>query len=219
MADHLWAWPDGGRRETPIPKEAIVAQTPRGKTAVRDLLKSEVAGIRWLRTLTPAVLGVQEAEGLPEIQVIEVTAKGDDTSSAALDAIDSAIATPVVFEVRSAADARRVRFAASLQYSGAALRTAVFTTGWVAGDRRTPLPAAVDLRGFYAALLAPILPVSSRPEEGLAALASRVTEAVLLGREIERTETRMRNEKQFKKKVELRRSLKTIEAQLEEVRA
>lgn len=219
MADHLWAWPDGGRRETPIPKEAIVAQTARGRTAVRDLLKSEVAGIRWLRTLTPGVLGVQEAEGLPEIQVIEVTAKRDDVSTAVLNAIDAAIATPVVFEVRSAADERRFRFAASLQHGGATSRTAVFTTGWLPADCRGPLPPAVDLRGFYTALLAPILPVSSRPGENLAALASRASEVLRLEREIERTESRMRNEKQFKKKVELRRSLMTMTARLEEVRA
>lgn len=66
----------------------------------------------------------------------------------------------------------------------------------------------VDLPALYVGLLSPMLPIAARPGECLATSAERVDQARRLEREIAALETRLRNEPQFNRKVELRRQLR-----------
>ena len=79
-------------------------------------------------------------------------------------------------------------------------------------------PSVADAPLPYAALLEPLTNVEVRPGEGMSDVADRLKSIGTLEREIKTLERKLRTERQFNRKVELRRTLKTKQAQLEQQR-
>lgn len=97
--------------------------------------------------------------------------------------------------------------------------SAYYTTDWQPRDaERQPLPTAISLPSLYTALLAPLTPVSARPGEELSDVAARLQAVRKLEREVATLERKLRAEPQLNRKVELRRALKTKQAELEQQR-
>jgi hypothetical protein len=129
---------------------------------------------------------------------------------------------PLVFEInREIAGLRETRMvAAHKQLGGGAPKISqYFSTAWQPADtERQPLPTAITLPALYAALLEPFTNVEVRPGEGMSAVAARLKTVGKLEREIKTLERKLHTEKQFNRRVELRRTLKIKQAQLEQKR-
>jgi hypothetical protein len=94
-----------------------------------------------------------------------------------------------------------------------------YSTGWQPADaERQPLPTAITLSVLHTALLEPLAPVAVRPGEETSDLIVRLQAVRKLEREITALERNLRTEAQLNRKVELRRSLKTKQAELEQQR-
>lgn len=227
MTDLLYRWPPAAKFGRRVPKEKFY-EHGNVNTAVRDEFVSEVARITWGYKLATGTINLPEAPQVPEIQVFEITAKNAEVSEKVLAAIDKAIPTPIVFEItRNLDGAWQTRMVAAhkqlstvAQRGSAAPKTSqYFTTGWLPDDaERQPLPTAITLPALYAALLEPLTNVEVRPGEGMSEVADRLKTVGKLEREIAALERKLRTEKQLNRKVELRRTLKTKQHELEQQR-
>ncbi|WIY82946.1 DUF4391 domain-containing protein [Propionimicrobium sp. PCR01-08-3] len=221
MTDLLYQWPTAAHFGKRIPKEKFYEHATVS-AALREKFVSEVARVTWEYKLAEATINLPDSDEVPEIQVFRVEAKGIDVSEPVLAAIDKAIPTPIIFEVtREAVDGKQVRMVAAHKQLGAGAPkiSQYLTTGWQPADtERQLLPTAITLSALYAALLEPLTDVDIRPGEGMSEVADRLKNVGKLEREIKTLERKLRTEKQFNRKIELRRILKTKQAQLEQQR-
>lgn len=221
MTDLLYQWPIAARFGRRVPKEKFYEHASVN-TALREKFISEVDRVFWAYDLAQASINLAGTDEVPDIAVFQVDAKEADVSEQVLGAIDKSIPRPIIFEVnRNVAGARATRMVAAHKQLGAGAPkiSQYFTTGWQPADtERHSLPTAITLPTLYAALLEPLANVEVRPGEGMSEVADRLKTVGKLEREIKALERKLRSEKQFNRKVELRRTLKTKQAQLEQQR-
>lgn len=221
MTALLYRWPVAAKFGRTVPKTKFYEHgTVPG--AVRDKFVTEVQRITWAYKLAQSTINLPGNADVPEVQVFQIGAKGDDVGESVLAAIDKAVKTPIIFEiVTGEGDEQRVRMAASHKQVGPATSKlgAYYTTDWQPQDaKRQPLPTAISLPSLYTALLAPLTPVSARPGEELSDVAARLQAVRKLEREVTSLERKLRAEPQLNRKVELRRALRTKQAELEQQR-
>ncbi len=205
----LYQWPGSARFGKSVPKSKFY-EHGKVNTAIRERFVAEVQRITWAYKLAENTINLPGSAAVPEIQVFEIEAKGEDVSDLVLVTIDKAVKTPVIFELSRAGE---VRLAAA--HKATARPGAYFTTPWLPAETdRAPLPTAINIPSLYAALLTPLVPVAAQAGEDLGAIAERVEVARKLEREIAALERKLRNEPQLNRKVELRRALMTKQAAL-----
>lgn len=217
MTAMLYRWPATAKFGRVVPKTKFYK---RGQvtTAVKEKFVEEVQRITWAYKIAEATINLSGTKAVPELQVFQIDAKGGDVSDVVLAAIDKAVKTPIIFEImRSTADSQQTRMAAAPKMPGvgAPKLGAYFATSWQEADtERVPIPTAINLSTLYAALLEPMLPIATRCGEGLSEVTVRLQLVRQLEREIGTLERKLRNEAQFNRKVELRRSLKNKQGSL-----
>lgn len=213
----LYRWPNAARFGRRVPKERFY-EHGTVTTAVREKFISQVQRITWAYKLAEATIHLPRSPEVPEIQVFQIDAKRDDVPEPVLAAIDKAILFPVIFEIsRHEGKDRSIRMSAAHKElgSGSPKLSAYYSTGWQSsGAERQPLPAAISLTGLYTALLEPLTQVPARSGESVSQVADRLKRVRKLEREVTAIETKIRNEPQFNRKIELRRQLKTKQAEL-----
>lgn len=213
----LYRWPDAAQFGRRIPKEKFY-EHGTVPTAVREKFVAEVRRITWAYKLAEATVNLPGSETVPEIQVFRIDAKGSDVSESVLAAIDKTIPFPIIFEInRDDGETMSTRMVAAHKQlgSGAPKIGAYYSTGWrSARTERQSLPTSITLPALYTALLDPLTPVAARPGEDVSEVAARLETVRKLEREIAALERKLRTEPQFNRKVELRRALKTKQAEL-----
>ncbi|MDZ7931346.1 MAG: DUF4391 domain-containing protein [Rhodococcus sp. (in: high G+C Gram-positive bacteria)] len=218
----LYRWPASAKFGSKVPKEKFY-QHSTVPTSVREKFISEVQRITWTYKLADSTINLTGSTAVPEIQVFQVDAKAHDISERVLAAIDKAIPFPIIFEIsRDEGEASpSVRMAAAHKQLGAGTLklSAYYSTGWQPTDaERQPLPPSITLPALYAALLNPLMPVTTRPDEDMSQVAARLQTARKLEREVASLERKLRTEPQLNRKIELRRALKSKQAELEQQR-
>lgn len=202
----LYDWPAAAAVGSVVPKSKFY-ETAELKPATRERFVQDVQRITWAYKLAESTIHLPGADEVPEIQVFEVVAKGEDVPDDVLTAIARAVRSPIIFEIVRGRDERRT--AVCFGSPGC------FSAGWVGdADVRVSLPTSIDLGGLYLALVGRILPVSPRVGERLPALVERLRQVRRLPREITALERRLRAEPQLNRKVELRRTLRAKQAAL-----
>ena len=221
MTDVLYRWPEAAKFGRRVPKEKFY-EHGTVSTAVREKFINEVQRITWAYKLAESTINLPASPAVPEVQVFTVDAKTDDVGESVLGAIDKAIPFPIIFEIaRHRADQPETRTVAAHKQLGAGTPklSAYYSTGWQAGDTsRQPLPTAITLPALYAALLQPLTPITARPGEEMSDVADRLATVRKLEREVASLERKLRTEPQLNRKVELRRTLKTKQHELEQQR-
>jgi hypothetical protein len=221
MMGLLYRWPRAAKFGRVVPKTKFYEHAAVPAT-VREKFVAEVQRITWAYKLAETTINLPSTTAVPEIQVFQIDAKGDDVTEPVLTAIDKAVKTPIIFEIiRGDGPERRIRMAAAhkLLSSGAPKLGAYYTTEWHPNDaNRRPLPTAINLATLYTALLEPLTPLSARPGEEVAEVAARLETVRKLERGIAALERKIRTEPQLNRKVELRRALKAKQTELEQQR-
>lgn len=213
MRDVLYRWPDGAKFGRPVPKTKFYEQGVVSSSA-RDRFVAEVERITWAYKLAPATINLPGSDSVPEIQVFVLDAKGADVSEVVTAAIDKAIKQPIIFEIVGAMGIRTT--ATPKQVDAATPKLgAYYSTGWISTDStRESLPTAINLAALYGALLEPLASVAVHPGEEVSDVAARLDAVRRLEREVASLERKLRTEPQLNRKVELRRALKTKQAEL-----
>lgn len=218
----VFEWPSGAFVGRTVPKTKLYEQ---GKvdTSTRQAIVEEVSQIEWAYKLAEVSIGLPGTEDVPEIQVFRVASKGDSVGDRALAAIDRSVPSPIIFEVlRETPWGQELRTTAAFRPAdhGASRQPEYFTTGWLSvATRKQGLPTAIDLAQLYRALLQPLLPLPLRRGESMSEATARIGASRRLERDITSLQKRMDREKQFKRQVEMRRELRRMQAELENVTA
>lgn len=221
MTGLLYRWPAAAKFGKRVSKEKFY-EHGTVTTAVREKFVSEVQRIIWAYKLAETTINLTGNAEVPEIQVFYIEAKGNDVPESVLTAIDKAIPFPIIFEIhRGGGEASSVRMAVAHKLVGSSIPklSAYYTTAWLPADSdRQALPSAISLPTLYTALLGPLLPVSARAGQNTSEIAERLKVVQKLEREITVLEGKLRNEPQLNRKIELHRTLKTKQAELEQQR-
>lgn len=217
MTTPLFAWPRQAEVSRPVPKSKIHAHahSPRG---VRERFVAEVDQIVWKYKLSPETVNLPAADGVPEIEVFQVLLRTADYSEAVLHTIDRAIPFPIVFEVWQGERVRAVAAHKRPTLSGGSqwVIDSYFATPWhPATGPRAPLPTALNLGSLYDQILDRQIGLPRRPGETLSDLLARANAIRARERECGQLETRLRQEQQFNRKVDLNRQLRTLKAELD----
>ena len=218
----LFRWPESAKFQRRLPKaqlERLAGLQPR----VRRSLTDDVREASWAYKLSPATTGVPAGARVAEIQVIELGLKGRLVPEAVIDALDSAIAHPVIFELRAGDSAvgevLMLGATKTVSEKGAIAHGTYHRSDWVEGtsDRR-PLPVAPTLEAVHDLLLAPLLGTERRASESVQAAEQRLRAAAALDRVIAGLERKLRSEPQLNRKLELRRELRSKQEERELLR-
>lgn len=217
MTALLYRWPAAAEFARTVPKTKFYEHATIG-AAVKDAFVADVRRITWAYKLADSTINLPGTAEVPEIQVFEIDAKGDDVAEGVLAAIDKAVRTPIIFENRRGEGSQQeVQMVAAHKQLGigAPKMGPYFRTEWYSADtKRATLPTAIDLTGLYNALLQPLTPVKSHAGEKVSDVVTRLTTVRKLEREITALERKLRNEPQLNRKVELRRTLRNKQADL-----
>ena len=212
----LFAWPSKAVVARPVAKAKIYAHA-KPTAALRALFVDQVESITWAYKLAPETINLPAKPDVPEIEVFEIALKLPDVNHSVLRCIDKAIPFPILFVLRH--DGHSQPVAAYKRPSDAA------SGQWVVGDYhaapwqkdgvvRPGMPVALDLQGLYEQLLRQHLVVPARAGESLRDQLDRLS--LLSAKQVAaaKLETRLAQEKQFNRKVEINAQLRTIRTEL-----
>ncbi len=217
MTALLYRWPQTAKFGRPVPKAKFYEHATIG-SAIKDKFVSDVRRITWAYKLAESTINLPGTDEVPEIQVFEIEAKGDDVTEGVLAVIDKTVRTPIIFEIgRGESGDGAIRMVAAHKQLGTGTPKLgpYFSTKWQsASSERTALPTAIDLLSLYTALLQPLTPVASHAGESVSEVVGRLTAVRALERDVAALERKLRNEPQLNRKVELRRTLTAKQAEL-----
>jgi hypothetical protein len=207
----LFAYPQAAKFGRIVPKNKIYEHAD-AKKALKERFVTEVDQITWAYKLAPETVNLGGSEAVPEIQVFQVKQRGDRLSEDVLRAMDRAVPFPILFELVSGAKRRTVA-AFKRPNEGGKSKWVVsdyFWSDWQNDDaERVSLPVALDLPGLYDKILTALMPVSPQQEEGIQARVVRVEAIRAKEKEVARIKTKLAKEKQFNRRVEINKTLRT----------
>ena len=186
--------------------------------AIKELFVRQVAQITWQYKLAPETINIQSTPSVPEIQVFTVALKEAELKTEVLRCIDQAIPLPILFELHFKGKVKPVAAfkRPSEAEAGKWVASDYFGGSWMPAEaQRNPLPVVFDLEALYGHLLTPLMPHPARLGEGLQAWVERMERIRLKERELARCEVRLRQEKQFNRKVGINAELRDLKQELE----
>lgn len=213
MTAPLYEYPSKTLLGRVVAKQRILAHV-RATATLRERLRDDVAQITWHAKLAHNTLNLPGTDDVPELQVFVITLKGEDLHRDVLRAIDRAIPFPILFEIHGT---RGIRVTAAYKRPSQAdpskwvLDDHYASSDWLPAESpRQPLPTAIDLKQLYQQLLRSMLPALPRQGETLPDQLERLKAVESLKKDADKLEKRLRNTKQFNRKVEINAELRSI---------
>ena len=216
MSGGLFAYPKQAAFNRVVPKSKIYEHAKPSRS-LRERFVGEVEQVVWKYKLSPETTNLAARAGVTEIQVFSVQLKTEEVSEAVLRCIDKAISFPVFFELGFG---ERVKGTATYKRPSEAeadkwVVDAYFETPWcAASEPRLPLPVALDLAGLYEEMLLSHIGLTRRGGESLRELVARAQDIRAKEAECKRLETRLEQEQQFNRRVELNGQLRAARNEL-----
>ena len=216
----LYDWPKATRFGRVVPKTKIYTHAS-ATTALKARFVEQVDQVNWAHKLAPETLNLSATKSVREVQVFRIRLKTPACHDTVLRAIDRAIPFPLIFELthggqtQVAAAYKRPSEADSAKW----VLGEHFRSDWLAADTpRTPLPVAVDMARLYEALLGPLIPVAPSEAEPLQSRLDRAARLKAKETEINRLKSRLKNERQFSRRVEINGMLREAQAEFEHLK-
>ena len=220
-----WQFPAQAEFGQIIPKEKIYQQVSAGK-ALKDKFIEEVEQIRWAYKLATSTINLPGNDDVPEMEVITITLKGETLADDVLAAIDKAIPLPLLFELkRKWGDGEQIRYAAAFKRRNEAdaskwVCSEYLFSDWLDSDsvEAVPLPTVINLPELYQRMLATLLPIPPREAETVEQTLARLAEINIYQKKLAQLKKKVSAEKQFNRKVELNRQVKTLHKKLDQLK-
>ena len=216
MSQALFHYPTQAAFERVLPKSKIYEHS-KPTSAVKELFVKQVDKIIWQYKLAPETINLPAKPNVPEIQVFTIALKTQELSEDVLRCIDQAIPLPIFYQLTFA---NRIKLKAAYKRpndadAGKWVTESYFETDWLDKDTdRAELPVVLDLASLYEHLLRPLMPLPPKVGESLKTQVERLSLLRTKQNECRKLESRLNNEKQFNRKVELNAQLRQIKADL-----
>ena len=216
MSQALFHYPKAAAFERVLPKSKIYEHS-KPTSAVKELFVKQVDRIIWQYKLAPETINLPAKPNVPEIQVFTITLKTPELSEDVLRCIDQAIPLTIFYQLTFA---NRIKIKAAYKRpsdadAGKWVTESYFETDWLPSDSgRAELPVVLDLAGLYEHLLRPLMPLPPKAGESLKTQVERLSLLRTKQNEYRKLESRVNNERQFNRKVELNSKLRQLKLEL-----
>ena len=222
----LYKFPQQAKVDRLIPKNKFYEQG-KANTKIEQLFVNQVENIRWAYKLASSTIHLQDQEDLKEIQIFRVKSRVEDLDVSILSFIDKLILTPIVFEVIYQ---DKVKVVATYKRLNQADKTKTvigqyYASEWLEDHDRVELPIYLKLADLYEHFIAQILPIAlSKDQENdnesvsIELQLQKVQQLESLQKQLNQLQSKLRNERQFNRKVELNKKVSELESQLAQVR-
>lgn len=216
----MFSFPEHCRVDRVIPKERIYSNAGASKSLKNKFVR-HVEKITWTYKLSPDTLNLPAKDKISEIQVFDIALREKDFPVDILNAIDKSIPYPIVFILRFADEISN--FMAFKKISSADTGKisveGYFKFEWqrIGQVEVKPLPAVLDMRALYEELMRCHVNIKQRDGETLEMLLERALLIRQKERDIEKLESRMNNEKQFNRKVDLNSEIKNLRTEIKSI--
>lgn len=222
----LYKFPQQAKVDRLIPKNKFYEQG-KANTKIEQLFVNQVENIRWAYKLASSTIHLQDQEDLKEIQIFRVKSRVEDLDVSILSFIDKLILTPIIFEV---VYQDKVKVVATYKRLNQADKTKAvigqyYASEWLEDHDRIELPLYLKLADLYEHFIAQILPIAlSKDQENddesvsIELQLQRVQQLESLQKQLDKLKSKLRNERQFNRKVELNKKVSELESQLAQVR-
>lgn len=214
----MFAYPKQSAVNRVLPKTKIYTHA-KASNALQRKFVDQVDKILWRYKLATETTNLTARHNINEIQVFEIYLKADDLNEDILRAIDRTIRHPIAFQVKCPGKTRFVMTAKRKNEADTAkwVIGEYFWTDWQTDDEIdfTPLPTVLDLHALYEEILRRHFSLPAREGESLQDQLERVGEVLRLEREADKLESKINKEKQFNRKVELNRELRSLKTEAE----
>jgi len=217
----LYDWPKATAFGRVVPKSKIYTHAS-ATTALKARFVEQVDQINWAHKLAPETVNLPATKRVREVQVFRIRLKTPAAHETMLRAIDRAIPFPLIFELTHGG---QTQVAAAYKRPSEADSTKwvlgdMFRSDWLAANTpRAPLPVALDMARLYEALLGPLIPAPAQEAEPLQSRLDRAAALKAQESEINRLKSRLKNERQFNRRVEINGVLREAQAAFEHLKA
>ena len=222
----LYKFPQQAKVDRLIPKNKFYEQG-KANTKIEQLFVNQVENIRWAYKLASSTIHLQDQEDLKEIQIFRVKSRVEDLDVSILSFIDKLILTPIIFEV---VYQDKVKVVATYKRLNQADKTKAvigqyYASEWLEDHDRIELPIYLKLADLYEHFIAQILPIAlSKDQENdnesvsIEIQLQKSQQLESLQKQLNQLQSKLRNERQFNRKVELNKKVSELESQLAQVR-
>ena len=215
----MFTFPEHCRVDRVLTKEKIYEYASTTK-ALKTKFVEQVEKVVWKYKLSADTLNLPAKDGISEVQVFELVLRVKAFSPDIVTAIDKAIPYPILFIVRFGDEVKSVMAFKKIDPvdAGKIAINGYFESEWQQGAkiRLEPLPVVLDMRALYEELMQSHVELKRRNGESLEKLLGRALLLHQMERELVGLETRMNNEKQFNRRVELNSEMKKIREKITE---
>lgn len=208
----LFTYPESTRLDRVLPKSTLYKNVaPSSKQ--REQLTQQIDKIVWAHKLAPDTLNIKASTELPEIQIFQLWLKPqiENINENVLQYLDTAIPSPLIFEVHSGSGVQTIACLKQLNQNGTA-NCSRYLYGPVLNSKteRQPLPISRDFLHLQHQLLAKLLPYPLLVGETLNAALIRSQQLDKLAKTVLQLESQLlKKSTQFNKRLELNKQLKT----------
>lgn len=222
----LYKFPQQAKVDRLIPKNKFYEQG-KANSNIEQLFVNQVENIRWAYKLASSTIHLQDQEDLKEIQIFRVKSRVEDLDVSILSFIDKLILTPIIFEV---VYQDKVKVVATYKRLNQADKTKTvigqyYASEWLEDHDRVELPIYLKLADLYEHFIAQILPIAlSKDQENdnesvsIELQLQKSQQLESLQKQLNQLQSKLRNERQFNRKVELNKKVSELESQLAQVR-
>ncbi len=189
--------------------------------ALKKAFKDQIRFIYWKNKLAAATLNLAAGSRVKEIEVIEVKLRAKDLDENVLRLMDREIPYHILFLLEYEGTYQAVMGYKEAAASGSAAFKVerYYRTGWLPEEELPLQLEGLTLDGVYENFIRQLAGGTLSGGEGstLKESVEREKKKEKLQKEIARLEAKMRKEKQLNWKIEIRKEIKKLRAQLEEI--
>lgn len=221
----LYKFPQQAKVNQLIPKNKFYEQG-KANTKIEQLFVDQVENIRWAYKLASSTIHLQDQEDLKEIQIFRVKSRVEDLDVSVLSFIDKLILTPIIFEV---VYQDKVKVVASYKRLSQADKTKAvigqyYASEWLVDHNRVELPLYLKLADLYEHFIAQILPIASSKDlenddesVSIELQLQKAQQLESLQKQFDQLQSKLRNERQFNRRVELNKQLQNLQLQINRI--
>ena len=220
----IYKFPQQAKVDRLIPKNKFYEQG-KANTKIEQLFVDQVENIRWAYKLASSTIHLQDQEDLKEIQIFRVKSRVEDLDVSILSFIDKLILTPIIFEV---VYQDKVKVVATYKRLNQADKTKAvigqyYASEWLEDHDRIELPLYLKLADLYEHFIAQILPITSSEDSGddesvsIELKLQKAQQLESLQKQLDKLKSKLRNEKQFNRRVELNKQLQNLQLQINRI--
>ena len=221
----LYKFPQQAKVDRLIPKNKFYEQG-KANTKIEQLFVNQVENIRWAYKLASSTIHLQDQEDLKEIQIFRVKSRVEDLDVSILSFIDKLILTPIIFEV---VYQDKVKVVATYKRLNQADKTKTvigqyYASEWLEDHDRVELPLYLKLADLYEHFITQLLPIASSKNQendnesvSIELQLQKAQQLESLQKQLDKLKSKLRNEKQFNRRVELNKQLQNLQLQINRI--